>query len=66
MQCRFISSLFFIIFRGERKKQNLTVLFKEKEYNCAISHQIKEGICFNINQLICTTLHRLIIYSMFV
>ena len=62
IQCWFISCMFFIIFHGEKKS-----LLQEKEYNWAISYQIKKEICFNIyNQLIRTTLHRLVIYSMFV
>ena len=35
--------MFFIIFHGEKKS-----LLQEKEYNWAISYQIKKGICFNI------------------
>ena len=62
IQCWFISCMFFIIFHGEKKS-----LLQQKEYNWAISYQIKKEICFNIyNQLIRTTLHRLVIYSMFV
>ena len=47
-------SVYFIYYLpGRRKKtQNLQVPFQEKEYNWAIFYQIKEGICFNINQLI--------------
>ena len=35
--------MFFTIFHGEKKS-----LIQEKEYNWAISYQIKKGICFNI------------------
>ena len=62
IQCWFISCMLFIIFHGEKKS-----LLQQKEYNWAISYQIKKEICFNIyNQLIWKTLHRLVIYSMFV
>ena len=62
IKCWFISCMFFIIFHGDRKS-----LLQENEYNWAISYQMKKEICFDIyNQLIRTTLHRLVIYSMFV
>ena len=31
-----------------KKPQNFKILIQEKEYNWAISYQIKKGICFNI------------------
>ena len=43
IQCWFISCKFFIIFHGEKKS-----ILQEKEYNRAISYQIKKGIRFNI------------------
>ena len=39
IQCWLISFMFFIIFHGETKS-----LLQEKEYNWAISHQIKKEI----------------------
>ena len=37
--------MFFIIFTERKKTQ---FLLQEKEYNWAISYQIKKRICFNI------------------
>ena len=62
IKCWFISCMFFITFHGEKKS-----LLQGKEYNWAIYYEIKKEICFNIyDQLIRATLHRLVIYSMFI
>ena len=34
--------------RKEKNPNNFRVLLQEKEYNLALSYQIKKGICFNI------------------
>ena len=48
------------------ERKIIKVLLPQKEYKREISYQIRKQICFNINQLFRKTLHRLVIYSMFV
>ena len=59
-------SCFLLSLRERKKLQNFKVLLQEKWYNLAISYQIKKGFRFNINQLIWTALHRVVISSVFV
>ena len=49
--------MFFIIFQWQKI---FKVLHQKSRYNWDISDQMKKEVCFNINQLIWTTLHRLV------
>ena len=49
--------MFFIIFQWQKI---FKVLHQKSRYNWDISYQMKKEVCFNINQLIWTTLHRLV------
>ena len=49
--------MFFIIFQWQKI---FKVLHQKSRYNRDISYQMKKEVCFNINQLIWTTLHRLV------
>ena len=52
-----ISYMFFIIFQWQKI---FKALHQKSRYNWDISDQMKKEVCFNINQLIWTTLHRLV------
>ena len=49
--------MFFIIFQWQKI---FKVLHQKSRYNWDISDQMKKEVCFNINQLIWTTFHRLV------
>ena len=49
--------MFFIIFQWQKI---FKVLHQKSRYNWDISYQMKKEVCFNINQLIWTTFHRLV------
>ena len=52
-----ISYMFFIIFQWQKI---FKALHQKSRYNWDISDQMKKEVCFNINQHIWTTLHRLV------
>ena len=57
IQCWLISYMFFVIFQWQKI---FKVLHQKSRYNRDISYQMKKEVCFNINQHIWITLHRLV------